>query len=64
LTDGEPARGEMTDRQELSTWVHEVNRYVKAQVHVIAMGNMNIDLDFLDRLASENGGETILLPDR
>jgi Mg-chelatase subunit ChlD len=64
LTDGEPTRGELTDRPDLLGWVRQVNGYVKAQVHVIAMGNMNIDLDFLDRLALENGGETILLPDR
>ncbi len=64
LTDGEPTRGEITDRQELLTWVRMVNGYVKAQIHVIAMGSMNIDVDFLDRLAQENAGETILLPDR
>ena len=64
LTDGEPTRGDMTDRKELLSWVREVNGYMKAQIHVIAMGNMNIDLEFLDRLALENGGETILLPDR
>ena len=64
LTDGEPTRGELTDRPDLLGWVRQVNGYVKAQIHVIAMGNMNIDLEFLDRLAMENGGETILLPDR
>lgn len=64
LTDGEPTRGEITARRELLDWVREVNRYVKARIHVIGMGSMNIDLDFLDRLATENGGETILLPDR
>jgi hypothetical protein len=64
LTDGTPTRGEITDAETILSWVRDVNRFAKVEIHVIAMGNTGVDLDFLRRLASENGGEFIHVPDR
>jgi HEAT repeat protein len=64
LTDGTPTRGEITDTETLLSWMRDVNRFAKVDLHVIAMGNVGVDLDFLRRLAAENGGEFIHVPDR
>jgi HEAT repeat protein len=64
LTDGTPTRGEITDIETILSWMRDVNRFAKVQLHVIAMGNLGVDLDFLQRLASENDGDFVHVPDR
>ncbi len=64
LTDGTPTRGEITDTETILSWMRDVNRFAKVDIHVIAMGNLGVDLPFLQRLAAENGGEFIHVPDR
>jgi hypothetical protein len=64
LTDGTPTRGEITETETLLSWMRDVNRFAKVDLHVIAMGNVGVDLPFLQRLAAENGGEFIHVPDR
>ena len=64
LTDGTPTRGEITDTETILSWMRDVNRFAKVDIHVIAMGNTGVDLEFLRRLAEENGGEFIHVPDK
>lgn len=64
LTDGTPTRGEITDTETLLSWMRDVNRFAKVDLHVIAMGNVGVDLSFLQRLAEEGGGEFIHVPDQ
>ena len=64
LTDGTPTRGEITEMDTILSWMRDVNRFAKVDLHVIAMGNVGVDLRFLRRASpSENGGEFIHVPD-
>jgi hypothetical protein len=63
LTDGTPTRGEITEKEALLSWMRDVNRFAKVDLHVIAMGSLGLDLPFLSRLAAENHGEFIHVPD-
>ncbi len=63
LTDGTPTRGEITDMDTILSWMRDVNRFAKVDLHVIAMGNVGVDLRFLASLAEQNGGEFIHVPD-
>lgn len=56
LTDGEPTIGEIIDADELLAWFTGLNRYARIRVHVIAYGNLGIDIPFLTGLAEKNGG--------
>jgi len=56
LTDGTPTDGEITKADELLGWLRERNRFARLRVHVIAMGNTGVDLNYLRRLAEENEG--------
>jgi hypothetical protein len=64
LTDGSPTRGEITAADELLSWFENLNRYGKVELHVIAMGNLGVDLPFLQRLAKAGGGQFIHVPER
>ncbi len=57
LTDGEPTAGDIIDADDLLVWFDGLNRYARIRVHVIAYGNMGIDLKFLTHLAEDNGGK-------
>ena len=59
LTDGEPTTGDIIDADELTAWINGLNRYARIRIHVIAYGNMGIDLVFLGHLAGDNGGKLI-----
>jgi hypothetical protein len=63
LTDGTPTRGEITDPETILSWMRDVNRFAKVELNVIAMGNMGVDLEFLRKLADQNNGEFIHVPD-
>ena len=56
LTDGSPTDGEITKADELLSWFNERNRFARLRVHVIAMGNTGVDLEFLSKLAKTNDG--------
>jgi hypothetical protein len=43
--------------------MRDVNRFAKVELHVIAMGSLGVDIEFLQRLATENNGEFIHIPD-
>jgi HEAT repeat protein len=62
MTDGTPTRGEITDTDTILSWMRDVNRFAKVELHIIAMGNMGVDLPFLQRLADENGGTFTHVP--
>jgi len=64
LTDGSPTRGEITETEALLSWMRDVNRFAKVELNVIAMGDTDVDLAFLSRLASENNGELVHVPDK
>jgi hypothetical protein len=59
LTDGAPTTGDIVDADELLAWFNGLNRYARIRVHVVAYGNMGIDLPFLTHLAEDNGGQLI-----
>ena len=61
LTDGQPTDGEITRADELLAWFNERNRFARLRVHVIAMGNTGVDLEFLSSLAKDNGGTFVHL---
>ena len=60
LTDGRPTQGEITAMPELTSWFANLNRFAKVTLHVIALGELNVDLPELQRLvAAGDGGELI-----
>jgi len=61
LTDGSPTDGEITKTDELRAWFREQNRFARLRVHVITMGTMGVELDFLPQFAQENGGQFVQL---
>jgi len=61
LTDGTPTDGEITKADELLSWFRERNRFARLRVHVIAMGNTGVDLEYLAALAHQNDGEFLHL---
>jgi hypothetical protein len=56
LTDGTPTDGEITKGDELLSWFNQRNRFARLRVHVIAMGNTGVDLEFLRNFGEQNGG--------
>jgi hypothetical protein len=64
LTDGSPTRGEITSTPELLSWFQDLNRFAKVELHVIAMGTLGVDLEFLRKLAASGGGEFIHIAER
>ena len=63
LTDGEPTAGDMTDADVLASWFQELNRFARVKVNVITFGNLGVDAEFLKRLATENRGKFVQVPD-
>jgi HEAT repeats len=61
LTDGSPTDGEITKTDELRAWFREQNRFARLRVHVITMGAMGVELEFLPAFAQENGGQFVQL---
>jgi hypothetical protein len=59
LTDGHPTDGEITKADELLGWWNERNRFARLRVHVIAMGNTGVDINFLSRFAKTNDGKFV-----
>jgi hypothetical protein len=59
LTDGQPTDGEITKADELLGWWNERNRFARLRVHVIAMGNTGVDVNFLSRFAKANDGKFV-----
>ncbi len=64
LTDGSPTRGEITSAPELLGWFEDINRFAKVKLHVVAFGNLGVDLEFLGKLADAGGGDFIHVPER
>ncbi len=63
LTDGSPTRGEITQSETLLAWFASLNRFAKVELHVIAMGNLGVDLPFLERLAKAGDGTFTHVPE-
>ncbi len=63
LTDGSPTRGEITATPELLGWFENINRFAKVKLHVVAFGNLGVDLEFLQHLANAGGGDFIHVPE-
>jgi hypothetical protein len=63
LTDGRPTTGDITDSDTLLSWYTELNRFARIRTHVIAFGRTGVDTEFLKRLAEENGGRCVLVPE-
>ena len=63
LTDGSPTRGEITSAPELIGWFENLNRFAKVRLHVVAFGNLGVDLPFLERLAKAGDGDFIHVPE-
>ncbi len=64
MTDGTPTRGEIIEVEAILSWVRDFNRFAKTELNVIAMGSLGLDLPFLRRMAEENGGVFVHVPDR
>ena len=63
ITDGRPTRGEIQAMPELTTWLRNLNRWAKVRVHVIALGELNVDLPALRVLAKAGEGDLIHVPE-
>jgi HEAT repeats/PBS lyase HEAT-like repeat len=63
LTDGEPTAGDITDAEVLASWFRELNRFARVKVNVITFGNLGVDPEFLRRLAEENSGKFVQVPE-
>jgi hypothetical protein len=59
LTDGRPTKGEIQTMPELVSWLKDVNRFAKVVIHVIALGDLNVDAPELEKLAKAGGGTMI-----
>jgi len=64
LTDGDPTVGEMTDTDRLCEEIRKINKTRKIRIHTIAVGvegkgQSPVNLDFLKKLAEENGGKFV-----
>ncbi len=64
LTDGSPTRGEITATPELLGWFRDLNRFAKVRLHVVAFGNLGVDLEFLRKLAKAGDGDFIHVPEK
>ena len=64
LTDGRPTRGQIQPMPELTSWMRNVNRFAKVRMHVIALGELNVDIDSLRVLAEAGDGETIWIQEQ
>ena len=64
LTDGSPTRGEITSTPELLGWFSNLNRFAKVKLHVVAFGNLGVDIEFLQHLAAAGGGDFIHVPEK
>lgn len=64
LTDGMPTQGEITDADTLIEWYTSLNRYARVRTHVIAFGNKGVDLPMLQRMAEQNGGKFVCVPEK
>jgi len=64
LTDGRPTRGEIQTMPELVQWMQNLNRFAKLKMHVIALGDLNVDVDALRLLAEAGSGELIWVPEK
>ena len=64
LTDGSPTRGEITATPELLGWFRDLNRFAKVRLHVVAFGNLGVDLEFLRGLAAAGDGDFIHVPEK
>lgn len=64
LTDGMPTQGEITDADTLLEWYTALNRYARIRTHVIAFGTKGVDLPMLQRMAEQNGGRFVHVPER
>ena len=49
---------------ELISWFADLNRFAKVALHIIALGELNIDLPRLAQLAEAGGGELIHVRER
>ena len=59
LTDGRPTKGEITAMPELISWLEQVRRFARVDLHVIALGDLNVDAPQLALLARAGGGTFI-----
>lgn len=58
LTDGNPTVGAITDVERILGEVRRLNSLSRVVIHTVGVGH-DADQDFLDRLASENGGKHV-----
>ncbi len=63
LTDGEPTAGDITEADVLASWYRELNRFARVKTNVITFGNLGVDPEFLARLAKENSGVFVQVPE-
>jgi hypothetical protein len=62
LTDGKPSVGDIRKTEELRLWFRERNRFARVRFHVIVFGKTDVDAEFLRRLAKENDGVFVQVP--
>ena len=55
---------EITATPELLGWFRDLNRFAKVRLHVVAFGNLGVDLEFLRKLAAAGDGEFIHVPEK
>jgi hypothetical protein len=58
LSDGAPSAGEVTDTEEILGLVSRRNRFLRCRINTIGIGLAGATKRFMERLASENFGES------
>jgi hypothetical protein len=62
LTDGKPTVGDIIQPDVLLSWFRERNRFARMHLHVLTFGTTEIDPEFMQSLAAQNGGVFIQVP--
>lgn len=64
LTDGRPTRGQITSMPELTSWIVNLNRWAKIELHIIALGELGVDVPQLRALGEAIGGTFTHVPEK
>ena len=48
----------------MTSWISNLNRWAKIELHIIALGELNVDLPSLQQLADAVGGDVLHVPEK
>ncbi len=60
MSDGAPSEGTYLFRSRILNHVRRLNRRRKMAIHTIAFGGKSVNREFLENLAKQNGGGSVV----